>query len=114
FWKDSQISTADKAKYWVLSVGGWFPKPYEKTYRLKRVEDRKAIFEKAEGDSFVELPPITLGETRGGAFASSKPAPEKPKNWESRPGSTPIGYQAPDETKKLSEHEYLLSEKDRD
>lgn len=108
FWKDPQISSEDKKKILALKVGTWLPKPYDKTYRLKRVEPRKAIFEVAEEGGFRELPAIALGETRAliPTVAASRPG----HRTESGPAAE--RYAPPAETLKIAEYEYLLSEKD--
>jgi hypothetical protein len=113
FWIDPQISPEDRKKNLALMVGTWLPKPYEKTFRLKRVEARKAFFEHAKEDgSFTELPPLTLGEARPPLTASRPFRMDAPTA--SRPIEPAVEYAPPAETLKISESEYLLSEKDRD
>lgn len=112
FWKDTQVAPADARKYSALVTGQWFPKPYEKTYRLKRVEERRAIFEMAEGDSFTELAPLVLGELKG-------VAPVTRRNGTASgpfvmPTSRPGAGAPPKETTQVAPNEYVLSEKDRD
>ena len=115
YWKDPQISPADAKKYVALAAGTWFPKPYERTYRVKRIEERRAIFEKVEKDdqeNFTEVV-LNLTELRS-VTATSRPARSPGAmtghGTESRPMSTaPIP-----ETREINPHEYILSEKDRD
>jgi len=108
-WKDSQISEKDKKNRVLIFEGDAFPPPYDKKYKVARIDARAMIVVDENGK---EMPALKLKELTL-TMTSSRPGAG-----ESRPGgdlaaeSRPSDYAPPSETTKKSETEYWVSADD--
>jgi PDZ domain-containing protein len=106
-WIDPQIADSVRQRRNVLREGDAFPEPYRSKWELRKIEVKRALFfNKDEAKEYVqkvpefESAPTTSRPAGGSGVASAESS------------SRPAGYGVPAETKKVSETELWLSQRD--
>ncbi|MFN0206139.1 MAG: PDZ domain-containing protein [Planctomycetota bacterium] len=111
YWKDQQISKEDQKKT-TLREGAWLPKPYEKKYRIQKIQiDRVTFLD--DKDEVIELliPKMKAAGILPGMVAS-RPAGAT-GGTDTTKNLVPSNYKKPELTRKITDNEYWLSDKDQ-
>jgi type II secretory pathway component PulC len=108
-WLDTQISDSDRKNHILIKEGQAFPKPYDTSYRVKKIETDLVRFEDKAGAEVtltVQESPSPSAITRREGGPAGRAA--------SGPSDRPANYSTPAETKQNTPNEFWLSEADRE
>jgi hypothetical protein len=108
-WKDTQISREDQKKTTIRETQ-WLPKPYDKKYQVKRIQTDGVKFADDKGKEI--FLPLGKMKVSGAVPGRVVPGGNGDKAASAPEAGVPSNYVKPAETRKVSDTEYWISEKD--
>jgi hypothetical protein len=113
-WIDPQIDKVEQRRRFMLRAGEAFPKPYDAKYRVKAIELTRVVYEDDAQKEFVQnvLESSSAVTSRPGGSASAPGRGVTGGGALTQGPARPAGYEVPLETRKITEHEFWISEKE--